>query len=114
MEKGLYKEYQYEKIDSALLVYIPKYYKDDIKDIKNLTSAMYWGKTIKVSEEDSCVSVSITPWQLFVSCVNLTKVEFHSHVAVSLKHTKSILLAESDRQILNEIDLRLNPIGFYK
>lgn len=112
MEKGLYKEYQYEKIDSVLRVYIPKYYKDDIKDIENLTSA--WGRTVEVSEEDSCVSISIIPWQLFVNCVNLTKVEFHSQLAGFPEHTKSILLTESDRQILDEIDLRLNPEGLYE
>ena len=112
MEKGLYKEYQYEERGSALLVYIPKYHKDEIKNIKNLTSAMYLGKTIGVSEEDFCVS--IVPWQLFVNCVNLTKVEFHSQLVGSPEYTKPILLTKSDRQILDEIDLRLNPIGFYK
>ena len=110
MEKGLHKEYQYEKIDSVLRVYIPKYYKDDIKDIKNLTSA--WGKTVEVSEEDSCVSV--IPWQLFVNGVNLTKVVFPSHPAGFPEHAEPILLTESDRQILDEIDLRLNPEGLYE
>ena len=112
MEKGLYKEYQYEKIDSVLRVYIPKHYKDEIKNIKNLTSARYWGKTVKVSEEDFCVS--IIPWRLFVNCVNLTKVEFPSHLVGFPEYMKSILLTESDRQILDEIDLLLNPEGFYE
>lgn len=113
MKKGLYKEYQYEKIDSVLRVYIPKYYKDEIKGIKNLTSARYWGKTVGVwEEEDFCVS--IVPWRLFVNCVNLTKVEFPSHLTGFPEYAKSILLTESDRQILDEIDLLLNPIGFYK
>lgn len=112
MGKGLYKEYQYEKIDSVLRVYIPKYYKDDIKNIKSLTSAIYWGKTVEVSEEDFCVS--IVPWRLFVNCVNLTKIEFPAHSAGFPEYVKSILLTESDRKILDEMDLLLNPKGFYK
>lgn len=111
MEKGLYKEYQYEKVDLVLRVYIPKYYKDEIKNIKNLTSVIDGGKTVEVSEEDFCVS--IVPWQLFVNCVDLTKVELPSHPVGFPEYTKSILLTESDRQILDEIDFLLNPERLY-
>ena len=114
MLKGLYKEYQYKKGDSALRVYIPKYYKNKIKGIKNLWSAMYWGETIKVSEEDSCIS--IIPWGLFANCANLTVADSPQTISCAIYSAKYtwFTLSEIYRQILDEIDLLLNPIGFYR
>ena len=101
----VYKEYRYERTQEALRIYIPKRHKYRIEGLKSLRGSM-WSK-IKVNAEDCTVSI-IPISMLFKGCNNLTEVLFPSFDSFLVNS------ADEAKQVLDEIDLLLNPEGFYE
>lgn len=102
-----YKEYRYERTASGLGVHVPKRHRNRLMELSYLRGS-HW-PYMKVNAE-SC-TVSIVPVTLmFKQCVSLTEVQFPLLFGNDYPvHSKS-----EATQIIDEIDLLLNPEGFYE
>ena len=104
-KKELYKEYQYERTNS-LKVFIPKWHKHSLKELSFLKSTLFHRTSI--NEDECTVSVIPVSTNTFYQCDNLTRVIFPVLNSEIIPFSK-----ERAIQIIDEIDLLLNPERLY-
>ena len=103
--KEFYKEYKYERTNS-LKVFIPKWHKHSLRKLSFLKSTLFYRTSI--NEDEYTVSVIPVSGNTFYQCNDLTRVIFPV-----LNNEIVLFPKERAIQIIDEIDLLLNPERLY-